>query len=227
MAIAHTLKRRPNARTLSHQVAVTLREEIIAGNLAPGSMIAEIPTANRLGVSRLPIREATLMLEREGLLVLEGRGRRRIRSLTARDLGEILDIRLMLEPKLAALAAESRTDADLDALDENVEELGSAKRLSRVSLLDIEFHDLIAAASHHSRLAHMWRVMGGQIQLFTAALQRRQECADIAIRDATREGHREILDYVRAQDAPGAAACVEKHLQSWKPFVERIRRADA
>lgn len=227
MSSAPKVARRADARTLSHRVASALREEIIAGELAPGEMIAEIPTANRLGVSRLPVREAALMLEREGLLVLEGRGRRRIRSLAAQDLAEILDIRLLLEPRLTALAAEFRTAGDLSALEENLERLASAKRLARVSLLDIEFHDLIATASRHSRLAHMWRVMRGQIQLFTAALQRQRQWAALAVRESTAAAHREILDRIRAQDVPGAAACVERHLQTWKQNVEPPRRGDA
>ncbi|MDA0832612.1 MAG: GntR family transcriptional regulator [Planctomycetota bacterium] len=207
-------------QTLSHQVANTLREEIIAGELAPGAMVAEIPTAERLGVSRLPVREATLMLEREGLLVFEGRGRRRIRSLTARDLQEILDIRLMLEPKLTALAAEFHTPADLKLLEANLQRLASAKKLSHVSLLDIEFHDLIASAACHSRLTHLWQIMRGQIQLFTAAMQRQQQSKTRAVRESTARSHDEIVDQIRGRNASGAAACVKKHLRSWKNVLQ-------
>lgn len=224
MATVRVPQRKAETRTLSHQVAATLREEIIAGSLPPGSMIAEIPTAKRLGVSRLPVREAALMLEREGLLLLEGRGRRRVRFLTARDLDEILDIRLLLETKLTALAAASRTPSDLEALEKNLRRLASARKLSHVSLLDIEFHDLIAAAARHTRLTHMWQVMRGQIQLFTAALQRCQQTAAIAVREATAGGHREILDCIAALDAQAAAACVERHLRSWRPYVAEFQR---
>ena len=68
-------------QTLSDGVAGQLREEIISGNLPPGAMLAEIPTAERLGVSRVPVREALLVLERDGLLVFDERGRCRVRAL--------------------------------------------------------------------------------------------------------------------------------------------------
>ena len=71
-------------QTLGDGVARRLREEIISGNLLPGAMLAEIPTAERLGVSRVPVREALLVLERDGLLVFDERGRCRVRTLTAR-----------------------------------------------------------------------------------------------------------------------------------------------
>lgn len=206
--------------TLATQVTSILREEIVAGDLAPGELIAEIPTAQRLGVSRLPVREATSILEREGLLVLEGRGRRRIRSLNSRDLLEILEIRLLLETKLAALAAEHRSNDDLKALDENLEKTAKAGRLSQVSLLDIEFHDLIAVASHHSRLTHLWRMMRGHIQLFTASLQRQKFSEYRIVRESTATWHARILKYIRIQDSQGAAACIEKHLQPWKTFLD-------
>lgn len=216
-------KARPK-KNLSLRVAAKLREEIISGSLAPGSAVAEIPTADRLGVSRLPVREATLMLEREGLLVLEGYGRRRVRTLGIDDLREILDIRWLIEPRLTALAAEFRSELDLYELNKSIERLRKAKRLSRVALLDIEFHDLVAEASGHTRLAHMWSVMRGQIQLFTAAMQRREQAVANAVRETTTAAHVEILGFIREQDARGAAVCVEKHLEPWARWIEAIRR---
>jgi DNA-binding GntR family transcriptional regulator len=190
-------------------------------------MIAEIPTSLRLGVSRLPVREATSILEREGLLVLEGRGRRRVRSLEPQDLREILDIRLVLEPKLSGLAAEFRAQEDLEALEANLEKLKKTSRLSQVSILDLEFHELIATASRHSRLAHMWRVMRGQIQLFTAEVQRRQQSKAQSVRDGTAKNHATILKFIRLQDAQGVAAFIATELQNWKEYLGSLLPAEA
>lgn len=227
MVLARSVAQSSPSKTLAQQVAATLREEIIAGELAPGVLIAEVPTADRLGVSRLPVREATLMLEREGLLVLEGRGRRRVRSLDPQDLEEILDLRQLLEPELTALAAERHTAGDLEALEANLARLAAAKRFSRVSLFDIEFHDRLTAAARHSRLGHVWRMSRGHIQLFTAALQRGRHQDARAVRDSTVIAHREILDHVRARNAPAARLSVQRHLQIWKPYIEALREGRA
>lgn len=215
------------SRSLTSQVTNILREEIVAGELLPGDMIAEIPTALRLGVSRLPVREATSILEREGLLVLEGRGRRRVRSLEPSDLREILDIRLVLEPKLTALAAEFHTQVDLEALEGNLEKLKKANRLSQVSILDLQFHELIATASQHSRLAHMWGVMRGQIQLFTAEVQRRQQSKAQPVRDGTVKNHANILKLIRLQDSQGVANFIATELQNWKEYLGSLLPAGA
>src|SRR5262245_32598413 len=92
---AQPARRTPH--TLAAIVVARLREEIIAGELSGGEMVAEIPTANRLGVSRVPVREAISVLEREGLLVSEKRGRSSVRLLSPRDMEEISEARMLLE----------------------------------------------------------------------------------------------------------------------------------
>ena len=159
-------------KTLGGEVADRLREEIITGRLAAGSVLAEIPTAERLGVSRVPVREATLVLERDGLLVFDERGRCRVRSLDDRDFEEIYEIRLLLECEVFRLAAIRRTDAQIALLERNISQMERAKSIAKVSLLDIGFHELMLQAADNSRLTRLWEIMRGQIQLFTASLQR-------------------------------------------------------
>ena len=62
MLMALDPRRATSKQTLGERVARRLREEIISGDLRPGAMLAEIPTAERLGVSRVPVREALLVL---------------------------------------------------------------------------------------------------------------------------------------------------------------------
>ena len=68
--------------TLADHVVERIRNEIISGVLSPGTMLAEIPTAQRLEVSRVPVREAFRELGHDGLLVFEANGRCRVRTLT-------------------------------------------------------------------------------------------------------------------------------------------------
>ncbi len=210
-------------RSLTQTVADTLRREVIAGTIAPDSLIAEVATAERLGVSRVPVREAVLLLEREGLLILEGRSRRRVRTLFAQDFDEILDIRLCLECQLIGLAAKNYLQSDMEAMEVNLNETRKARSLDLVSILDIEFHNLIAIASHHSRLAHLWDVMRGQIQLFTAALHRNEDRITRSVCESTYEAHRELLDLIRIRDSKRVVQLFRTHLLGWKPSIEAVR----
>jgi DNA-binding GntR family transcriptional regulator len=202
--------RRSPASTLADQVAGVLREEIIAGRIAPGAKIAEQATADRLGVSRVPVREATILLEREGLLVRSATGRRRVRLLHDHDLVEIAELRLTIEPRLAALAAEHHTAADAAALGRNLQALDRASTAARISLLDAEFHDLVAEASHQSRLAEVWRMMRGQILLLIAETQRRLPQSLAVTHDSTLAHHRAIWELIRQRKAQAAADYVER-----------------
>jgi DNA-binding GntR family transcriptional regulator len=211
-------------RTLADTVAEQLREEIIGGDLAPGSMLAEIPTAQRLGVSRVPVREATLVLERDGLLVFEARGRCRVRTLTARDFNEIYSVRLLLEVEAFKLAARNHTSADLERMEANIKLMMRARSQSRVTLLDIEFHDIIVEAGRQSRLQHLWRVMRGQIQLFTATLQREYNKANATGSETTIASHNEVVRVLKSRDEQAAEKCARRHLKSWEDWMKATGR---
>lgn len=122
---------------LAEAVIGQLRREILSGALAGGTPLAEIPTAERLNVSRVPVREALMALRQEGLLEFGPRGRARVRSLSAGDLLEIYYGRLPLELAAARLCAERRTDEDLAAMEANITACRRACTLAEISLLDI------------------------------------------------------------------------------------------
>ena len=79
-------------RTIGDDVLDTLRKSIIAGAFASGDHIAEGTLAQQLGVSRAPVREAMMQLEREGLLVFNKRGAALVKEFTTEDLDEIFSL---------------------------------------------------------------------------------------------------------------------------------------
>lgn len=214
-----------SAANLSASVTTTLRSEIISGRLPPGKLVAEIPTAERLKVSRVPVRESLLRLEREGLLVFNERGRGQVRRLAYRDYQEICDVRVMLESESFRLAALKRTDLHIQHLLKNIATMEKAKTLTRVTLLDIEFHSLVMEAADHSRLTHLWQMMLGQVQLFTANLQRVQHAQAHQVREATVAAHRQCLDLITSREANRASDLICHHLQSWRDLVIQHRAA--
>ena len=92
----------------------TLREAILKGDLEPGERLMEISLANRLGVSRTPIREAMRKLELEGLVVMVPRRGAQVASITEKDLKDVLEVRTSLEVLATELACERMTQ-DRDA----------------------------------------------------------------------------------------------------------------
>ena len=96
----------------------TLRHAIITGEFAPGERLMEITLANRLGVSRTPVREAIRKLELEGLVTMIPRKGAQVAKITEKNLRDVIEIRCVLEEFAASLACERITDEEKDAMSE-------------------------------------------------------------------------------------------------------------
>lgn len=186
-------------------------------------MVAEIPTAERLNVSRVPVREALLILEQDGLLVFENNGRCQVRTLTARDFHEIYGVRLILETEAFRLASINHSEADLRGLRENIHQMAKARSLNRVTLLDIAFHHRVMEMGRQSRLTHLWKVMHSQVQLFTATLQREISSVITNVREVAVESHEKCLQGIESGDPELARKCVIEHLEPWKEWLKSTR----
>lgn len=215
-----------NGRThsIAKRVARMLEQQIVAGTLAAGAKIAEQATAERLGVSRVPVREALLELERVGLVVRSATGRLRVQSLTDRDMDEILEARRIIEPAVIRAAAERHLPRDLEAIERNLAGLGAARDLPKITLLDAEFHDLVAAASHQPRLVQMWSLLRGQFLLWIAVSQRWLSLTTEDIRRSTLAHHSAMLSHIRARDADNAERYARDLLRSAAVFLQSGRR---
>jgi DNA-binding GntR family transcriptional regulator len=104
--------------SLARSAADWIAAHIISGDIKPGEKLTEIGLAERMGVSRSPVREALQALSREGLIIMEPRRGARVGRLNASDAADLYACRLLIEPRCAALAAAALTDAtaaDLEA----------------------------------------------------------------------------------------------------------------
>jgi DNA-binding GntR family transcriptional regulator len=208
---------------LADDVIEQIRRDIISGALPPGTMVAEIPTAQRLNVSRVPVREALMVLEHDGLLVFEENGRCRVRTLTACDFEEIYEVRIMLEAEAFRLAALNHTSADMKSLRDCIRQMERARTLNRVTLLDIEFHDRIVEMGRQSRLLYLWKTMRSQIQLFTAILQREISSMITNVRDVSVEAHVKCVSGIESRDPDLARQCAIEHLEPWSKWLKTTR----
>ena len=151
--------------TLPQFVYVRLRKAILTGELAPDTVLRQEGIAERLGVSRLPVREALARLETDGLVVSRPRRGYVVASISLDEVAEITDLRAMLEKRAATLAAKRRTRQDI----EDVERLlvamdgmtaDSAEDISRFLVRNAAFHSRMFSCSgsiHTCRLLQTLR----------------------------------------------------------------------
>ena len=101
----------------------TLRQAILRGELKPGERLMEIKLANKLGVSRTPIREAIRKLELEGLVLMIPRRGAEVAEITEKSLNDVLEVRKALEELAVQLACERMDEEGLEALKKAAKEI--------------------------------------------------------------------------------------------------------
>lgn len=94
----------------------TLRRAILKGELKPGERLMEVQLANRLGVSRTPVREAIRKLELEGLVTMIPRRGAEVAEITEKNMRDVLEVRRALEELAVKIACEKMTDEEIELL---------------------------------------------------------------------------------------------------------------
>lgn len=214
----------PIPRTsLGQETLERLRQAVLSGELPEGAPLPEAATAARLGVSRVPVREALVELERQGLVEFDATGRTCVRRFQARDVQEILTLRAALQTLAARLAAERAVPADLRRLEALLERTAETVDLTEFSGLDTAFHDEVVAIARHGRLTRAWGDLRSQMELWLARLHRRREDLKHDVRDVTFRTHREFLDVLSRRRPDEAARWMERHCISWNAEMPELR----
>jgi DNA-binding GntR family transcriptional regulator len=203
--------------SLTKEVIDRLRKAILAGDLAEGTPLPEAQTAVKLGVSRVPVREALVELERQGLVEFDENGRACVRAFTDVDVREILSLRAALQTLAARLAASKLTDPDLQRLEAILAKAAKTKDLTEFSRLDSAFHDEIVVIARHGRLQRVWNDVRAQIELWLARLHHRREHTQHDVREATLSSHRKMIDTLATRKPDAAASLMERHC-SWDDY---------
>ena len=139
----------------------TVRQGILDGTYAQGARLGETDLADSLGVSRTPVREALRRPGSEGLLATLPNKGARVRTWTAGELGDIFDLRALLEGHAAARAATRVTDADISAMNDLVTRMeaatgeGVSPDIDLITELNGAFHGAIVTASGNSLLPEL------------------------------------------------------------------------
>ncbi|HEV7708367.1 MAG TPA: GntR family transcriptional regulator, partial [Asanoa sp.] len=187
-----------------------LRERILGGEYVPGERLGEVELADKLGVSRTPVREALRRLAAEGLVDITPNKGARVVEYPRQDLDKIFEIRARVEGLAARSAAESATAAEIDQLEEIalvLKERSESGALDEVYGLNAEFHAMLNNLANSSVLT----ATVGQL-IHSSVLLRTLHSFDPAARARSVNHHLEIVAALRARDPDWAEAVMHAHL---------------
>lgn len=196
--------------SLTEQARQVLRQAITSGELAPGSLHSIHNLAGVLGVSRTPVREALLALERQGMVRFERNRGVRILETSLHDLEEIFSLRLLLEVPATERAARLITAETLDHMSRELSAMEQAASGDDEPLMmshDRNFHRLLLDASGNRRLTRYVEELRDLIIVRGASTAGRSRTLEDIIAE-----HRVILDALEERDARGAASLMKEHL---------------
>ncbi|KAA3637824.1 MAG: GntR family transcriptional regulator [Armatimonadetes bacterium] len=138
--------------TAADQAYVSLRREILSCELAPGARIVESEIAERLDMSKTPVKKALGMLEHEGFVEVLPRHGYRVTEITLADVQEIYQLRLITEPAAAELAATNATPEQLQEMRRLVDDAPNDSFEEQAAKV-LRFHEVLAEASGNERLS--------------------------------------------------------------------------
>lgn len=199
---------------------------ILSGAASAGEMVTERRIADTLGMSRTPVRDALLMLEGEGLLIRQGSRGLQVKQMRIEDYMDALQVRQLLEPEAARLAAGRIPAAELDAWADRLRTLledarsgGARPDRSAVRDIDERLHGGIADAAGNPQLAQIIRTLRRQTQIFDLrSVPERQE--------ATCREHLDIVGALREERGDEAAKAMRRHLDHVRAsIIQRLARA--
>lgn len=201
---------------LAAAVLSTLREAIVGGIYLPGQRLVEEDLALELEVSRGPIREALHLLAVEGFVEIEPRRGAKVAIFTRKQADDLFVMRLTLEGLVARLAAERRTDQQLDHLRDVCEAGLSAatqQRTDELPALNTAFHEALADAADNTLLAEQLSTMSTMIQ-WAYAKRIRERLTDSWFE------HRTIVDAVASRDSLAAETAAQNHVRNaWVAYL--------
>lgn len=196
--------------SLTGAVQHEIERLINVGELGPGDKLTEASFAERLGVSRGPVREAFRVLEEVGLVRLEKNRGVYVRQIPLEEALEIFDLRAMMEAHVGVTLAANASKEQLAQLHALVVQMERAVKVEDVATyyrLNVEFHEAMVSYAGNKKLIGMYRKLTRELSLF-----RRRNFSDHALLAISVNEHRDILDAIGSRNAAKAAEALRQHV---------------
>lgn len=189
-----------------------LLEQLISGEIAPGEKLSVDGLGRTLNVSQTPIRKALTLLEADGLVVNSYlAGYSATPKMTKNEFVDLFEVRRILEPVAASLAAERATDEQL----EEIRSLGNrmadpdcgegTMAYSEFAKLDSQFHELIVAATQNGMMRRNYIAMHAHVHMFRLMFDRK-------VTDEAISEHEDIIEALMSRQAERAYVAMNEHL---------------
>ena len=200
----------------------TLRQAILRGEMEPGERLMEIQLANKLGVSRTPIREAIRKLELEGLVLMIPRKGAEVAEITEKSLRDVLEVRKALEELAVKLACDRMTKQQMSQLKEAAKEFEETLKTNDVTKFaeaDVKFHDVIFMATDNQRLIQLLNNFREQMYRFRVEYLKKKCFHSILIAE-----HEDIINRIEKRQKEEAAEVVCRHIDNQvEAVIDTIR----
>lgn len=193
-----------------------IRTRILSGELPGGAFLIEEDLASLIGVSRTPIRESLKRLSTEGLVVLKRYRRGRVVEISGRDVEEIYELRMLMEPVAAGRAAKRISDADLDKLDRNIDQMTmlipgwNEPKIGAFIELNADFHMTIIEAAGLPRLRNIVKPLIDMPTMLAA--DRPSLATSPEFIQAACDQHRQIVIALRTRHKRWSSTQMQAHL---------------
>lgn len=198
----------------------TLRQAILRGELEPGERLMEIQLAQKLGVSRTPIREAIRKLELEGLVIMIPRKGAEVAHITEKDMRDVLEVRCTLEELAVTLACKNVTS-------DKINELKASNKLFEASIVskdvvnivdaDVHFHDIIYGMTDNQRLIQIINNLREQMYRYRLEYVKDARTHSILISE-----HNDIIQQLIDKNVDKAKVVVRQHIHNQEKGIVRI-----
>lgn len=190
----------------------TLRQAILRGELKPGERLMEIQLANKLGVSRTPIREALRKLELEGLVNMVPRKGAEVADITEKSLRDVLEVRKALEELSVQLACEKITEEEIEELKRVAERFKDTlddQDVTKIAEADVAFHDVIYTATDNQKLILLLNNLREQMYRYRVEYLKKEEAYPQLIAE-----HEELIDNISKRNKEKATRIMCEHIDN-------------
>lgn len=197
----------------------TLRQAILKGELAPGERLMEISLAERLGVSRTPIREAIRKLELEGLVLMIPRKGAEVARISEKSLRDVLEVRRSLEELAIELACQRMTEeeiAELEGVQEDFRKAVVNGDAMKIAETDEVYHDVIYKGTNNDRLVSILNNLREQMYRYRLEYIKDEDKRQILLIE-----HDNILKAVKLRRVEEAKEAMREHIDNQEITVSK------
>lgn len=197
----------------------TLRQAILKGELAPGERLMEIALAERLGVSRTPIREAIRKLELEGLVLMIPRKGAEVAKISEKNLRDVLEVRRSLEELAIELACQRMTQEEVFRLETAQREFSLAidkEDAMGIAETDENYHDIIYMGTGNVRLVQILNNLREQMYRYRLEYIKDEDKRQVLLLE-----HENILKAIKGRRVKEAKEAMREHIDNQEITVSR------